>query len=414
MHVVYACEPTPESLTSSIFLAGPTPREASTPSWRTAALAYLEQHGYQGTVFVPEPRDHKWREDYQEQVDWEDAHLNIADKIVFWVPRDLTTLPGFTTNDEWGYWKTSSKVVWGSPPDAPKTRYQRHYAKKLNIPRCSTLEKCLQTCIDELGEGQLRTAGERWVPLVIWNTPMFQSWYQILQQAGNRLDSAQVLFIHRVGPSRAYLFLWAMKVNVYIPSENRNKSGEIVVARPDIACIVAYQKIGTSPLDYRVLLVREFRSPVRNTSGFVWELPGGSSFANNEDMRTVAQSELEEECGIKVDAQQLVEHGSRQLVSTLSSHHAHVFSVELSEQNVAYLESQKGIPCGEAKSSERTYVELLPLAELLRNPYLDWSMLGIIQSVLFSLPYAPALRRAGYKKRSDHCLHMAITHCIAA
>lgn len=38
----------------SIFLAGPTPRDQQTPSWRIEALTILDGLGFNGIVFVPE------------------------------------------------------------------------------------------------------------------------------------------------------------------------------------------------------------------------------------------------------------------------------------------------------------------------------------------------------------------------
>lgn len=98
MQIVYACEEFPTSVTKTVFLAGPTNTEKS---WRENALKELQRQGYDGTIFVPEPRNGKWRSDYDEQVIWEDKALNRSDAILFWIPRDLKDMPGLTTNDEW-------------------------------------------------------------------------------------------------------------------------------------------------------------------------------------------------------------------------------------------------------------------------------------------------------------------------
>lgn len=59
MQIVYAQEKYPHELTlsKSIFIAGPTPRDESTKSWRPEAIKYLEDIGYDGTVYIPEARD---------------------------------------------------------------------------------------------------------------------------------------------------------------------------------------------------------------------------------------------------------------------------------------------------------------------------------------------------------------------
>ena len=114
----------------SIFLAGPTPRDKETPSWRTEALEILEQLNFRGVVLVPEREN--WPDqsnylDYLEQAEWEDRGLTrYPGIIVFWVPRDLNVLPGFTTNVEFGRFaipENRHRIVYGRPDDAPKNRY---------------------------------------------------------------------------------------------------------------------------------------------------------------------------------------------------------------------------------------------------------------------------------------------------
>jgi hypothetical protein len=91
MQVVYTGEEAPKTLTKSIFLAGPTPRnKQEQESWRPDALKILEDKGYDGVVFIPEDRKGEFKLEYDDQVGWEEKYLNMADCIVFWVPRDLT------------------------------------------------------------------------------------------------------------------------------------------------------------------------------------------------------------------------------------------------------------------------------------------------------------------------------------
>lgn len=98
-------------------------------------------------VFVPESPDGGFGGTWEAQVDWEDACLNTSDVIAFWIPRDMRTLPGLTTNVEWGRWESSGKVVLGAPPDAPATRYLRHYAVKHGVPTADTLERTMDAAL---------------------------------------------------------------------------------------------------------------------------------------------------------------------------------------------------------------------------------------------------------------------------
>lgn len=81
MHVVYAKQAPPDTWIHAIFLAGPTPRDPETPSWRPEALKILEDMGYNGVVFVPEQDDGEWRGSYIDQVEWEEMGLEMAARI---------------------------------------------------------------------------------------------------------------------------------------------------------------------------------------------------------------------------------------------------------------------------------------------------------------------------------------------
>ena len=134
----------------------------------------------------------------------------MSDCVLFWVPRDMVTMPALTTNDEWGVWKNSGKVVFGSPIGAHATRYQHHYANKLFVPNANTLEETVKLVVAKLGNGAWRENGEREVPLLIWQSASFQQWYSNLKAAGNRLDHAHVHWTFRTGPKKSLLFLWAL------------------------------------------------------------------------------------------------------------------------------------------------------------------------------------------------------------
>ena len=144
MQVLYAHEKLESVPAQSIFLAGPSPRDKEHYNWRPEALKILEKAGFEGTVFVPLPRDGEWSRDYDGQVEWELEHLEIASIIVFWIPRDLETLPAFTTNVEFGLYVKSGKIVLGFPEGAPKMRYLEYVGKKNNVPVYHTLEETLK------------------------------------------------------------------------------------------------------------------------------------------------------------------------------------------------------------------------------------------------------------------------------
>lgn len=380
---IYAREQLPIKMIRSIFLAGPTPRDQETPSWRPEALQILEELGYDGHVFIPEPHDGKWLKDYEGQVEWEDAALNQADCILFWVPRDLDTMPAFTTNDEWGYWKSSGKVVFGAPEDAPKMAYQKHYAEKHKVPTATTLRDTLKLAMKAVEDGRLRVNGETKVPLYVWNQPSFGSWLSYQNNAGNVLKDARVLWTFRVGNNLDKMFCWVLHVKVYVTSEDRIKDNEFVLGRPDISSVVLWHR-AESLEDTRVVLVREFRSPVRTLDGFLREPPGGSAKLGTviTDPKHTALEELKEETDFVIDAKRLRAKPLRQLYGTLSSVGAFVYSAEITTEELAFFQAQAGRVHGVVADSEQTYTEIHRVGDLLQNPLTDWATLGMIFSSL--------------------------------
>lgn len=385
LQVVYTGETPPSSYSKSIFLAGPTPRSKKVRSWRPHALKILQKKKYNGVVFVPEDRSGSFRLDYTDQVNWEHACLDMADCILFWVPRNLKTMPAFTTNIEYGLHANAGKVVFGAPPKAPKNRYLKFTgADKYFIPQAETLEHTIDNALKFIGDGAKRSGGEREVPLHVWRTFSFQRWYQAQKRAGHRLDNARVEFTIRKGLKKEFIFIWGLIPNIFIPEENRHKCNDPVISRPDISSVVAYKRT-ENILDSEIVLVKEFRSSASTHDGFIWELPSGSSLNPELSPTEVGSEELLEETGKKIPPSRFTVHEARQLAGTLSAHQAHALSVELADEELLWFKQQKGIIHGvshEGETGERTYVEVRTLKEILNERLVDWTNVGIILSVL--------------------------------
>ncbi|GHJ48433.1 hypothetical protein Cs7R123_57750 [Catellatospora sp. TT07R-123] len=381
--VVYAGQEPPDWWDAALFLAGPTPRSPDVASWRPVALKLLDEL-WQGpgrlAVFVPETETGGMPHGWDAQVGWEDACLHLSDAIVFWVPRDLATLPGFTTNVEWGRWEGSGRVVLGAPADAPGLRYLRHYAEVHGAPVAGTLAGTLAAALAAVTPGQRRAGAHRQLPLPLWRDAGVRTWLAAQEAAGNRLRSARVAWTWP-GPDQRPFF-WAAHVAVEVTAEGRVKDTEVVLGRPDVSAVVAYLP-AARPADTRVVLVREFRSSAVTTDGYVHELPGGSTRpgAGPLDPLATAVAELAEETGLRVDPARLRAHGARQVAATLSAHRLHLFSLELTEAELTAL-ADGPREHGVTADGEHTTVEITTYGALFDTADVDWSTLALVAAAL--------------------------------
>lgn len=393
MEVVYTGENMPYKFSKSLFLCGPSLRpgqDKEMESWRKDAIEILRDKGFDGVVFIPENRSFKATKDfdYADQIEWEDKYLNVADCILFWVPRDLSLdkednpkLPAFTTNVEFGFHASDGRVVFGCPEGAEKVDYLKYYADKFNVPVSDTLVSTIDDAMEMLGDGAERYMGERYVPLFIWKTPSFQSWYHAQCDAGNRLEDARLLYTFRPG-FKDFVFLWVLKASVYVASEDRYKDNEFVMARPDISSVCLWRDTGDSLFETEVVIVKEFRTPAATNDGFIRELPGGSSQDKTIGAEETAAEEMHEEVGMYIEPSRFIKVSSRQLAGTLSAHQSHLYSVKLSEKEMDWFKSQKGVVYGKQEDTERTYIEVFSISEILENRLLDWANLGMILAVI--------------------------------
>lgn len=384
---VYTTEAIPITINQSIFLAGPTLRQKQLDqglvSWREKAIAILELLDYKGVVFIPEPNpesNFKFEElEYDQIHQWETKCLNIADRIIFWINRDLDNgILGLTTNNEFGQWMQSGKCVLGTEIEADSVRYQEHWAKELNIKTFHNLYEILKwtIVIDQPNE---RTDGERFVPLLVWNTQQFQNWYSDLKLAGNHLQSAKVLSIHQA--SNGFVFAFTLWANIYITSENRYKNNEFIFSRTDIAaCVLYYPRL--DPMQSEIIIVSEFRTPVSNKKGLVYELPGGSSSKPNQDPIQTMIDEVNEETGFKMNPDKIHKVGQHQLCATLLTHKASVWSYKLDRYELDQFYQKRGIAFGNHEEGEMCHVHVYKLQNIIDSELVDWSNIGMIMKAV--------------------------------
>lgn len=381
MKSIYACQPFPKMFHKSLYLAGPTPRNDDVPSWRSQALELLVSFGYDGVVFIPEAQNGQRSSDYDQQMDWELDAMRRSDVILFWVPADRGTMPANTTRVEFGLQIHSGKVILGVPQNAYQTRYMEKLAKQYNIAPHRTLEATLKTACTKLESGVERSDAECLIPLDIWRTRHFQQWYASQTAAGHALeDVLKMEWVLRVGPDKAFPLWIALHVAIRVSGENRVKSNESVIIRPSIVTVCAYCLGKTRDQD-RFIMVKEYRTSVMNEQGFVFELPGGSSFKPDVDPLSLAVAELEQETGLRLSPDRFRIVGQRQLAATLVANKALLMAVELGLAEMDAIAAQPGRMYGDRSETEQTYLYVLTRQEIMEGSSVDYVTLGQISLI---------------------------------
>lgn len=155
-----------------VFLAGPTPRDKVTKSWRPEMVAALKERGFSGNVVIPEYRGSKpKRFSYRSQVEWEVEWLGESNSILFWVPRNMKFFPALTTNIEFGEHMHSGKIILGFPRDAEHMEYFKARAEMHDIPYSNDMNEVVDMIINKekvflhecprcYGEGQKDSNGK--------------------------------------------------------------------------------------------------------------------------------------------------------------------------------------------------------------------------------------------------------------
>jgi hypothetical protein len=227
--------------------------------------------------------------------------------------------------------------------------------------------------------GASREAVEANVPSEIAGTESFRRWHQAQRAAGNVLEAVDTLWSFRAEDKVADF--WAMRVAIRVAAEDRVKSNEVVISRPDLSAVALYRPADTLD-ETTVVLVREFRSTARTSDGFVHELPSGSGAGS--DRLTQAVAEMEEEVGFRLDPTRLRVHRSRQAAATQSTHHVHLYSAEITDAELTFLHGQT--EAHGVGGTERTWVEISTFGNIRRGSQVDWATLGMLTQALLDYP----------------------------
>ena len=375
---VYPGQEPPQAWDACVLIGSGQGTSVPAAPWQHEVITLLRDH-WTGdgrlVAFVAEPGGRERTDTGDELADWYGRAFDVADFAMFWWPDDVDPrlIPA-----NLAACRDNQRVVLGAPPDAPHHRYLLKYGADRAVITATTLAGIVGAALGAIGTGARRKAGEREVPLPVWRTESFQHWYSAQLSAGNTLLGARQVWTFGSGTDGRLPWYWALHVRIHVRAENRVKANEVVISRPDISAVVLYQP-GASVDDATIVLVREFRSPASTPDGLVHELPGGSGAAGL-DALAHAVRETTEETGLAIDSRRMRAHGSRQLAGTMSAHHAHLFSAEITGAELARLRATQSTPHG--IDDEQTWTEITTFAEIRRDRLVDWATLGMIAEAL--------------------------------
>ena len=206
------------NMRSSIFLAGPCPRENYNEDWRYEAAIILRNLGFKGNIISP-TNDHymDMRTEYgtdmlHQQTEWERYAMHMCSALVFWVPRS-EKWPAMTTNVEYGEWYKKEGVFFGYPEGAIKNEYLELKLQEQHKTAYHTLEDILKAVMEHIYRpadtyftadthfGQERTlqlSRRPFVDVEEMDLEMISNWNKkipesgIVYHAGDLIDPAQL------------------------------------------------------------------------------------------------------------------------------------------------------------------------------------------------------------------------------
>lgn len=322
----------------------------------------------------------------------------VSDIIISWVPRELKTMPALTTNIEFGEDLWTGKILYGRPDDAEKCRYlDKRWFEITNKEPFNSLEEILTEAINLLQNSIERTGIKKIVPSMNFGLDSFNNWFHHHEknieniQTILNINSAETIEYNKFKIPNLYPtekpFLNISRVRMKIENENRIKSNEIIISRPDINVIVPiyYNK----KKNIKLLLVNEFRVNVLNEKNYVKECPSGSSNTKRVGLDSAIE-EMKEETGLEIAKERCIYVDSKQSFATLLTHKTHIWYVQLTKEeykNIKKSIKEKKIFGIDAEdnntenSGEKIHLSIVENKNIYKEN-IDLNTLGIINSAI--------------------------------
>lgn len=395
MSICYKLESPSVFFKKSIYLAGPDVQETDkskskdnddNASWKSEAIKILKEEKFTDSViFMPHNRKASDNSaNTEKSINWEKKWLNAADAVIFWFPDNDANHDDISDAELNEYFNTW-KIFVGSP--AEPTENDKNMYLKMTIEESggkwyTDLRTLIKDALAFIGEGSTRRGAERKVPINIWNDRTFQKWKDGIENNNLNCEITDYTINHAIVDSvTKELFCWIIKPSIHIGKEKRDKNNEVVIGRLAGSIICVYTK-DTKLDDTRFVLVKEFRSAVKNKDGYVLELPSGA-LHEGESIIESSLSELQEETGVVLQDKDFKKVGDRQFAPTLIANTSFVYKIGITSSEMDAIEKEvKDKTFGIQEETEITYVCIKTWKQILSEKQVDWSTLGILTQAM--------------------------------
>ena len=113
-----------------------------------------------------------------------------------------------------------------------------------------------------------------------------------------------------------------------------------------------------------------------NQQGFVFELPGGSSFNADVDPIDIAVGELKEETGLGIGRERFRIIGKRQVAATIIANEAVLLAARLESEEMDEIAKKQRKKHGNIAKTEKTYPYIFTRQQIVDGNFVDYATLG--------------------------------------
>jgi hypothetical protein len=226
--LVFAGESPPREFDASIMLAGRAYRWDLPPNWYAPAIRQLaDTWEPDGTlaIFVPESRAKSHRPDYAAVRTWKHMWGDRADIVIIWMNGGATP-DALGSSEDFGRWRESGRVVVGAAPQRFYGPDEFYKVVDPHIMLADSVDDAVHLALDHIGDGAPRAGVDRYLPLLLWRTPLVHGWLKGLEAKGHELRAVRVSWTVRSSDHRGPVCYWM--VHAFVMGDGRERPVDVV------------------------------------------------------------------------------------------------------------------------------------------------------------------------------------------